>query len=91
MKLANDSLQKFQDAMGPWELQSIQEQFFNEGPALFQGAFDAMQAILAFNLEGTAKSAQKAADLVVTAEVTMLISTAILVAFPSITLFVLRL
>lgn len=80
MKLAHDSLQKFQDAMGPWELQSIQEQFFNEGPALFQGAFDAMQAILAFNLEGTAKSAQKAADLVVTAEVTLLISTAILVA-----------
>ena len=80
MKLAHDSLQKFQDAMGPWELQSIQEQFFNEGPALFQGAFDAMQAILAFNLEGTAKSAEKAADLVVTAEVTLLISTAILVA-----------
>ncbi len=79
MQLAAESLRKYSDAMGPWELQSIQEQFFNEAPTLFQNTFDAMQAILAFNLESTSKSAQKAADMVVSAEIAMLVSTAILV------------
>lgn len=79
LKFTDEVMQRWSEAMGPWEMQAALEDFFAQGPQAFQAAFDAMQAILAFNLEGTAKAADLAAGMVVSAEVAMLVTTLVLV------------
>jgi methyl-accepting chemotaxis protein-1 (serine sensor receptor) len=64
----DEVVRMWKEAVGPWEMQAAQDAFVEQAPQLFQSALDAMQAILAFNLEGTSDAARKAADLVVQAE-----------------------
>ena len=80
MAVATESLRRFDEALGPWDMTAIQEEFFAQAPVAFQSALEALQKILAFNFEGTAESATKAAGLVVAAEWALLASTGIMLA-----------
>ena len=75
----DEVVRMWKEAVGPWEMQAAQDAFVEQAPQLFQSALDAMQAILAFNLEGTSDAARKAADLVVQAERAMMVTTGVLV------------
>jgi methyl-accepting chemotaxis protein len=61
------------------QLDLAQSVFLESAPASFRSAYDAMEAILKFNLEGTAAAAKLASDLVHTTENTMMVTTVVLV------------
>ena len=58
---------------------AAQTEFFSKAPAAFQQAYAAMEAILAFNLDGTAKAAQSVTRTVESTETAMLWASGIMV------------
>ena len=72
-KVAEAALAGVEAAGGAEEALKATQTAFSEGaPKSFREAYDAMEKILGFNLEGTAKAALKVKDIVSEAEVTMI-------------------
>ncbi|MDZ7922163.1 methyl-accepting chemotaxis protein [Rhodoferax sp.] len=73
--VAKASTKAVEDAMGDDNvLLLVRQEYANKGPATFRQAHDAMEAILQFNLKGTAEAATAVADKVNAAENTMLVA-----------------
>ncbi|HCX81500.1 MAG TPA: hypothetical protein DHV01_07825, partial [Rhodoferax sp.] len=73
--VAKASTQAVEDAMGDDNvLLSVRQEYANKGPNTFRQAHAAMEAILQFNLKGTAEAATAVADKVNAAENTMLVA-----------------
>ncbi|TAH09667.1 MAG: HAMP domain-containing protein, partial [Curvibacter sp.] len=74
-KLAKDGAQAVEEAMGDDNvLLLVRQQYSSNMPEAFKKAHAAMDAILQFNLKGTAEAATAVADKVSAAEITMLVS-----------------
>ncbi|QDL53010.1 methyl-accepting chemotaxis protein [Rhodoferax aquaticus] len=77
-KLAKDGSQAVEDAMGDENvLLLVRQQYSGTMPEAFKKAHAAMDAILQFNLKGTAMAATAVANKVSAAEVAMLITLAV--------------
>jgi len=79
-KIANESLVGIETTGSTEEVQGLARQLFSEkAPTSFRAAYTAMEAILQFNLEGTAGAAKKVTDTVTSAEITMLVTTFVII------------
>jgi len=79
-KIAKEGLGNFDGAAGAREtIELVRQDFANKAPPAFREAYAAMEAILQFNLDGTAKAATKVKDTVSAAEITQLIAVIIIV------------
>jgi methyl-accepting chemotaxis protein len=80
-KLAQSGLTALNAAAGaPDALAPVQQSFGEKAPDAFRQAYVAMEAILKFNLDGTAGAADKVKTLVVASETVMLFALAVIVA-----------
>jgi len=79
-KLAKDGLTGVDTAAASDEVKTLARQVFAEkAPAAFRQAYTAMEAILQFNLDGTAGAANKVKDKVTAAEYAMLAATLVII------------
>ena len=80
-KLTQAGLAGLKDAAGaPDKLAPVQQSFGEKAPDAFRQAYAGMEAVLKFNLDGTAEAAQKVKKLVVTSENAMLVALAVIIA-----------
>ena len=63
-------------SIGSSDAEAKQKEFSDKGPAAFRQAYDAMETILKFNLDGTSKAADKVKGLVMYSENVMLVALA---------------
>jgi methyl-accepting chemotaxis protein len=80
-KIAQAGLAGFTEAAGAADkLAPVQQSFGEKAPDAFRQAYGAMEAILKFNLDGTAQAAEKVKKLVITSETVMLVVLGVIVA-----------
>ena len=63
----------------PDKMLTARRQFGEQSPVTFRAAYDAMEAILKFNLDGTAGAAEKVRSTVASTEVAMLVALVVIV------------
>ncbi len=79
-KLAQSSLAGLADAAGAADkLAPVQQGFGEKAPDAFRQAYVAMEAILKFNLDGTALAAEKVKKLAATSDTVMMVVLAVIV------------
>ena len=66
-------------ASAPDKLASVQQSFSEKAPDSFRQAYIAMEAILKFNLDGTAQAADKVKQLAATSDTVMMVVLAVIV------------
>jgi len=78
-KLSQSAMEGIASAAGAQELLELtRQEFAGKAPSAFRAAFQAMEKVLQFNLDGTAAAAQKVQDTVKTTENTMLAALAVI-------------
>lgn len=75
---ARQTLERLAQAPDPDALATLQRQFADQAPASFRRAYDAMESILKFNLEGTAGAAQSVVKVVGATEAVNMVTLAVI-------------
>ncbi len=78
-KTAREGIAGVDPTQSPEAVDLARSMFLDSGPAAFRRALDSMQAILQFNLDGTAQAARTARDRVVSAENMLIAAVAVVV------------
>ena len=78
-KQARQALERLSPGAAPEAVDTARRQFAEQAPGQFRSAYDAMEAILKFNLEGTAAASQKVVTVIGDTERVNLLTLAVIV------------